>query len=444
MEICEIKNDGLSRMMQVKVPATALAEKLDARISEMQPRVQLKGFRPGKAPISHIRRLYGRAMMAELLENAVEENTKKLVEDNGWRLAVQPEVHLESDVEAIVAGASDLAFHVHVEIMPDFDPIDIKSVSLVATRSQARDDELDRSLANLAEMSKTYEPKTGKSVEGDSLTVDFVGTLDGTAFDGGTASDAVIILGSGRYLADFETGLTGAEAGEERKFDVTFPADYGAQDLAGKTAQFTAQVKEVKKPVVPPVDEDLAKKLGFEKFSTLQDAARSQLQAELDGIARQVIKRRLLDALDNAHQFDVPSGLVEAEFKQIWTQFERERDAGRMDEEDSQKTPEELEADYRRIAVRRVRLGLVLAEYGTRAKVQVTDEEVGRAIAMEARKYPGQGQQIVDFYRKNPGALANVRAPIFEDKVVDYLLELINPAEEVVPSETLRELAEAE
>lgn len=444
MEICEIKNDGLSRMMQVKVPASALAEKLDARISEMQPRVQLKGFRPGKAPISHIRKLYGKAMMAELLENAVEENTKKLVEDNGWRLAVQPEVHLESDVEQIVAGASDLAFHVHVEIMPDFDPIDVKTVSLVATKSQARDEDLDRALANLAEMSKTYETKKGKSVTGDSLTVDFVGTLDGTAFDGGTASDAVIILGSGRYLADFEAGLTGTEAGEERQFDVTFPADYGAQDLAGKTAQFTAQVKEVKKPVVPPVDEDLAKKLGFEKFSTLQDAARSQLQAELDGIARQVIKRRLLDALDNAHQFDVPSGLVDAEFKQIWSQFERERDEGRMDEEDSQKTPEELEADYRRIAVRRVRLGLVLAEYGTRAKVQVTDEEVGRAIAMEARKYPGQGQQIVDFYRKNPGALASVRAPIFEDKVVDYLLELINPAEEIVPSETLRELAEAE
>lgn len=443
MQICELKNDGLSRVIQIVVPAATLAERLERKIEEVKPRLQLKGFRPGKAPNSYVKKLYGRGLMGELLEQALQESAQKAIADNKWKLAGQPSMHMESNVEAVAAGDADLSFHMHVELMPDFTLVDPKSIVISKPRAVADDAELESTLARLAQENPVFEPKDGPAVEGDALVVDFVGRIDGVAFEGGTATGATITLGAGRFLPDFETGVAGAKAGEERAFDVRFPDDYAAANLAGKTAQFTADIKEVKAPRFPAVDTELAAQLGFADLAALQEAARAQLQSELDGLARQVLKRRLLDQLDEGHQFEAPPGLVEEEFQQIWRQVDQARSENQLDADDLAKSEDELKADYRKIAVRRVRLGLVLAEFGTRAAVHVTDEEVSRAIIEEARKFPGQSKQVVDFYRKNPNAVAAMRAPIFEEKVVNYLLELIRPAEEVVTRDELRALADA-
>lgn len=443
METCEIKNEGLSRTLQVTVPAAALAERLERKIEEVRPRLQLKGFRPGKAPLSHVRKLYGRGLMSELMEEALQESAQKAIEAQNWKLATQPHMHVECDVEKVAAGEADLAFHMHVELMPEFTLTDPKSLQLVRPKAEVGDGDLAKALEAIAEANKIYEAKDGPGEDGDALTVDFIGRIAGEAFEGGSAEGANIVLGAGRFLADFEKGVIGAKAGEERVFPVRFPEDYAAAHLAGKEAEFTAKVNEVKAPRVPAPDAELAAQLGFADFAALEAAARAQLQGELDGLARQVSKRRLLDQLDLAHQFEAPGGLVEEEFAQIWRQVDQARAGGQLDEDDLAKSEDELKADYRKIAARRVRLGLVLAEFGAKSGVSVTDEEVGRAISEEARRYPGQVKQIVEFYRKNPNALAAVRAPIFEDKVVDYLFELIKPAEETISQEELRALADA-
>ncbi len=443
MQICELKNDGLSRTIQIVVPAAILAERLERKIEEVKPRLQLKGFRPGKAPSSYVKKLYGRGLMGELLEQALQESAQQAIADNKWKLAGQPSMHMESNVEAVAAGEADLSFHMHVELMPEFTLMDPQTIVLTRPRAIADGSDLETTLANLAKENPVFELKDGPAGDGDAILVDFVGRIDGVAFDGGTATGATITLGAGRFLPDFEKGVAGARTGEERVFDVSFPDDYAAAHLAGKTAQFTADVKEVKAPRFPTADGELASQLGFADFAALQEAARAQLQGELDGLARQVLKRRLLDRLDESHQFEAPPGLIEEEFQQIWRQVEQARTENQLDADDLAKSVEELESDYRKIAMRRVRLGLVLAEFGTRASIHVTDEEVSRAIIDEARKFPGQTKQVVDFYRKNPNAVAAMRAPIFEEKVVNYLLELIKPAEETVSKDELRSLADA-
>lgn len=443
MQICELKNEGLSRTIQIVVPAATLAERLDRKIEEVKPRLQLKGFRPGKAPTSYVKKLYGRGLMGELLEQTLQESAQKAIADNNWKLAGQPSMHMESNVEAVAAGTADLAFHMHVELMPEFTLMDPKSIALTRPRALADESDLETTLSALAQQNPVFEAKDGPAVEGDALLVDFIGRIDGIAFEGGTATGATITLGAGRFLPDFETGIAGAKRGEERIFDVRFPDDYAAAHLAGKTAQFTADIKEVKAPRFPAVDSELAAQLGFEDLAALQDAARAQVQGELDSLARQVLKRRLLDRLDEGHPFDAPPGLIDEEFQQIWRQVEQARAENQLDSNDLAKPEDELKADYRKIAMRRVRLGLVLAEFGTRASIHVTDEEVSRAIIEEARKFPGQTKQVVDFYRKNPNAVAAMRAPIFEEKVVNYLLELIKPEEETVSKDELRALADA-
>lgn len=445
MNVTETKSEGLTREYKVVVSKDDLQEKLNAKIAEMRPQMRLKGFRPGKVPASHIRNMFGKSIMGEIVQETVNTSSQKALEDAELRPAAQPHIKLDSDEEQVLKGEADLAFDMHVEVMPDFEPSEIKDIELERPVAEVADEELDEALGKLAEANKKFEPrgKTAKARDGDAVVVDFVGKIDDEAFEGGTADDQTIVLGDGRFIPGFEDQLIGAKTNQDVEVKVTFPEDYAAENLAGKEAVFDVKVKEVRAPETPKIDEDFAKGLGLEGLDKLKELMKQQLEGELKNASRQKVKRGLLDVLDERHSFELPPKMVEDEFNQIWAQLEQEKAAGRLDEEDAKKSDEDLKEEYGKIAERRVRLGLVLAEIGRLNEIDVKPEEVSRALNMEASRYPGQEQQVVEFYQKTPAAMAQLRAPIFEEKVVDYILERVKVTDKTVSrDELMKELEE--
>lgn len=424
MEVTQTKAEGLSRTFEVKVPASELQSKLDARIEEIRPNMNLKGFRPGKVPAAHVRKMFGRDLMGEIIDKLVNETNQKALEDAELRPAGQPNVHVDGDMEEVVKGEADLAYHMHVDVMPEFTPVDVKTLKVTRPVAEVADEQVDEALKNLAEQNKQYEPraKTAKAKDGDAVVIDFVGKIDGEAFDGGSAEQQTIVLGSNRFIPGFEEQLVGVKTGEEKNLEVSFPEDYPSADLAGKAAVFETKVHEVRAPKVAEIDDEFAKGLGLESLEQLKGLISEQLKGELNQASRNKAKRDLLDRLDEAHSFDLPPNMVEAEFQQIWGQLQQEMDAGRITDDDKEKSEEDLKKEYHDIAERRVRLGLVLAEIGRVNDVRITEQEVQQALIREARQYPGQEREVIEFFQKNAGAMAQLRAPIYEDKVVDYIL----------------------
>ncbi len=439
MEVTQTKAEGLSRTFAVKVSAKELQSKLDARIEEIRPGMRLKGFRPGKVPAAHVRKMYGRDLMGEVIDKLVNETNQKALEDNALRPAGQPNVHLEDDIEKVVTGKADLSYHMHVDVMPEFIPADVTAITIERPVAEVSDEQVTEALGRLAEQNKKFEPraKTAKAKDGDVVVIDFLGKIDGEPFDGGKAEQQSIELGGGRFIPGFEEQLLGVKTGEEKDLNVSFPDDYPAENLAGKAAVFEVKVHEVRAPKTPEIDEDFAKGLGLESLEQLQGLIRDQLAAEHAGASRNKAKRALLDQLDTLHDFDLPPNMVEQEFQQIWQQLQTEMDAGRVSDEEKAKPEEELKEEYRTIAARRVRLGLVLAEIGRIADVRITEQEVNQALIREARQYPGQEREVIDFFRKNQGAMAQLRAPIYEDKVVDYILGAAKVEDKTVSREDL-------
>ncbi len=440
MQITQISGEGLSRVYGVRVGAAELGEKLDAKIAEIAPRLNLRGFRPGKVPPAHVKRIYGKALMGEVVEQTLDETSKQVVTENNLRVAATPDLTPQSNMDEVIAGKEDLAYELNIEVMPDFDPIDVSSLELSRPVYSPSEAEVDEALAELARQSRVYEPRAGKAAtaeDGDQLTIDFVGRIDGVAFEGGTAEDAQLVLGSGQFIPGFEEQLVGAKAGDETTVKVDFPADYGVERLAGKAAEFEVKVKEVKAPVESPPDDALAERLGMGDLEALKNALRVNLESEYAGKTRYKLKRQLLDKLDLAHDFPLPPRMVDAEFGQIWSQVEAEKQRGDLAPEDAGKSDEELRAEYLRIAERRVRLGLVLAEIGRRNFVAVTDAELEQAMRQEAMRYGAQAQQMFDLLRGNENAKAQMRAPIFEEKVVDLILEKAKVTEKAVSKEEL-------
>jgi trigger factor len=439
MQIEQTAAEGLSRTLTVTVAKSDLASRLDARIKDMQPKVRLKGFRPGKVPASHIRRMFAGEMMGELVQELVREGADKALSGKDLRPASQPEIDLRTSMEEIQAGKADLAFDVKVDIMPEFEPTDPKDLAFTKPVAEVSDEEITKQLEEIAKQQEVFasRKKGSKSKDGDQLVIDFAGRRDGVAFDGGTAEDMEIVLGAGRFIPGFEEALVGLKAGDEKTFPITFPTEYPAKDLAGAEAEFTVTVKDVRAPKEAKVDEDLAKAVGFEDLEKLKEAVKTNIAREFDAQSRQRAKRRILDALDEKHAFDLPQRMVEAEFGQIWQQVLADKEAGELDDDDQKKSDAELEADYRKIAERRVRLGLVLAEMGRKAGVEVTEAEVARAINQEAMRYRGQEQQVVRFFQENPGARAQIRAPLYEEKVIDLILETATVSQEKVSREDL-------
>jgi|EP01013_Petalomonas_cantuscygni_P039445 trigger factor len=439
MEVTQTKAEGLSRTFAVKVPASELQAKLDERIEEIRPQMKLKGFRPGKVPASHVRKLYGQDLMGELINKLVTETNQKALEDNELRPAGQPDVQLDGDMEAVVKGQADLSYNMNVDVMPEFEPADVSKLAITRPVAEVSQEQIDEALGRIAEQNTQYEAraKTAKAKDGDAVVMDFVGKIDGEAFEGGSAEQQTLVIGSGQFIPGFEDQLVGVKAGDEKDVTVTFPEEYGAADLAGKEAVFEVKVHEVRAPKTAELDDEFAKGLGLESLEQLTGLVKDQLKAEHDGASRAKAKRNLLDQLDEAHSFDLPPNMVEQEFNQIWQQLQAEMDAGRTADEDKDKTEDELKEEYRKIAERRVRLGLVLAEIGRVADVRISEQEVNQALIREARQYPGQETQVVEFFRNNPGAMAQLRAPIYEDKVVDHILEVAEITEETVSREEL-------
>jgi trigger factor len=425
IQIVEKSGEGLSRVYGVTVPVSDLTERLEARVAEITPTLNIKGFRPGKVPPGHVRRLYGKALMSEVVQQTLTESTQKVLDDNKLRPAGEPELKPEADFEAVMDGKADLAYELSIDLMPEFEPVDAATLSLSKPVYAPTAKEIDEAVADLAKQNRTYAARTGKTVkakDGDQLLIDFIGRVDGEAFEGGTATDVELVLGSGQFIPGFEEQLVGAKPDSDLTVKVTFPENYNAANLAGKAAEFETKVKEVRAPVDAPADDAFAERLGIENLEKLKELVKGNLEEQYAGASRFKLKRALLDVLDEKHDFPLPPKMVEAEFASIWNQVQQDKEAGQLPPEDLEKTEEQLTKEYRKIAERRVRLGLVLAEIGRANNVQVTDQELNAAILAEARKYGPQAQEVFNLLRENQNAQAQLRAPIFEDKVVDLIV----------------------
>ena len=442
MQVTETLNQGLKRAYKVVLPAQDLAQRLDSQLVEMKDKVRINGFRPGKVPVAHLKRMYGKSVMAEVVQNAVNEVNRKIVDDNKLRLANEPKIDFPSDqaeVEKALEAKGDLNFAISLEVLPQFDIGKFDDVALERPVLKIEESEVDEAIQKMADRNRSYEARgEGEAAQsGDKVTIDFVGKIDDVAFEGGSATDTDLVFGSNTFIPGFEDQLVGIKAGEARKVNVTFPETYGAANLAGKAAVFDVTAKAVAKPGPVEINDDFAKGFGIESVEKLKDAVRTNLQGEYDRVSRAKLKRALLDVLDKRYTFELPEGLVEQEFNGIWQQVQAEQQRTGKTFADENTTEEKAREEYMTIAKRRVRLGLLLAEVGDKAELKVTDDELSAALVERVRQFPGQEKAVWDYYRNNAEALASVRAPIYEEKVVDHIISQAKVTEKPVSKEEL-------
>lgn len=442
MQVTETLAEGLKHEFKVSVPASDIDAKVDARLVDMKDKVKLNGFRPGKVPVAHLKKVYGRSVAAETVEQLIRDTNAGIFTERGFRLATEPKVTMpteEKEIEDILAGKSDLNYSVAIEVVPAIELADFKTFNVEKPVAEVTDADVDEALKRIADQSRPYEAKAegAKAETGDRVTVAFKGTIDGVAFDGGTGENIQVVIGSGTFIPGFEDQLIGIASGETRTVKASFPKNYAAPNLAGKDAEFETTASLIEAPQESKVDDEFAKNLGMESLDKLKEAMRERLVAEFAGASRQRVKRVLLDKLDEAHKFGAPPSLVEEEFRLMWNSIKAEMESTGKTFADEDTTEEKAKEEYEKIADRRVRLGLVLSEIGEKNKITVTDDEVSRALIDRARQSPGREKEVWDFYRSNPNALAQLRAPIYEDKVVDFILELANVTEKKVSRDDL-------
>ena len=442
MQVNETVADGLKREFKVSIPAADIGAKADAQLADLKDKVRLNGFRPGKVPTAHLKKLYGRSVMAETVEKTIQETNSQIFTERGFKLATEPKVTLpteEKAVEEILSGNADLTYTVAIEVVPAIELADFKSFTVEKPVAEVSDADVDEAIKRIAEQNRDYADKGegAKAESGDRVTISFKGTIDGTPFEGGTGEGIQVGIGSNTFIPGFEDQLIGITKDETRTLKVPFPKNYGNAELAGKDAEFETTATLIEAPKDKTIDDEFAKSLGLESLDKLKEAARERLSAEYAAASRQKVKRTLLDRLDEAHKFEAPPSLVDEEFNLMWNSIKAEMESAGKTFADEDTTEEAANAEYRKIADRRVRLGLVLSEIGEKNKISVTDDEVSRAVIERARQMPGREKEVWDFYRSNPNALAQLRAPIYEDKVVDFLLELATVNEKKVSREDL-------
>jgi len=438
MQVTELPADGMKRQFKIVVPAGDLSAKVDERLAELAQTAQLPGFRKGKVPVGLLKKQYGQALYGEALEQAVNQSTAKAIEDRGLKPALQPRVDLKE-----LAEGKDVEFEVAIEVLPEIGKLDFSGIELERLKAVVPDKDVEDAIERIAKANRDQKPvdPLRPAQKGDALKVDFVGSVGGVEFPGGKAEDYVLELGSGSFIPGFEDQLVGAEVGKPLDVKVTFPADYGNAELAGKEAVFKCTVKEIREFVDKPADDDLAKKNNFENLEAMRKAVADRIGQDYAQVSRSMIKRQLLDKLAEGHKFAVPEGLVEGEFKSIWQRVEEAKKAGEKLEDDEDK----MRKEYREIAERRIRLGLLLADVGRSNSIDVTPEELNQAVMREAMRYPGQERQVLEFYGKNAELKEQLKAPIFEEKTVDFILELAKVNEKsVTPEELLKAAREAE
>jgi trigger factor len=449
MQVTETLNEGLKRKLSVTIPAADLVSRLDAKLEELKGQASIKGFRPGKVPTAHLKKVYGRSAMSEVMTDAINSTVSDTLDGRKERAAAQPKVDLPQDqtiINDVLDGKADLAFEVEYEVLPPVTLMELKGLKLTKPVVEATEEEIDAEVNRVFAQNRGYSDKGDGAVveQGDRLGLSFVGKIDGVAFPGGTSDHAHLTVGSGEFIPGFEEQLVGQKKDETRTIKVTFPADYGNAELAGKEATFDVTVLHVDGPNQGALDDDFAKRLGLEDLAALRGAVKEQMESALESMSRQHVKRQILDALDEGHKFDVPAQLVEAEFATIWQRVQHEVESHGRSFEDEGTTEEEAREQYKRIAERRVRLGLVVAEVGNQNEVQVTDDEHQQALLAEIRRFPGQEQQVYDYYRKNAQALASLRAPVFENKVVDFIAGLADQTDKKMSRDELAKLIQAD
>ena len=435
MQITESSTEGLKHEMTVVIAAADIERRVTDRLAEIGRTIRLPGFRPGKVPLNVLRKRYGSSVMGEVLERTVSDSSSAAMRERNLRPALQPKVEIVSFNEG-----KDLQYKLAVEVLPQFPLMNFAELKLERLKPEVPEEEIDNALQRIAQQQRKSEMVDRAAEKGDVVVMDFVGSVDGVEFPGGSAKDYSLELGSGSFVPGFEDQLVGVKGGEARKVALTFPADYGNTDLSGKAAEFAVTVKSVKAVIPQPVDESLATAIGMENLAALRQVVRERIERDYQGIARQKLKTALLDQLGEHHKFSVPQGMIDIELETIWRQYqaqlERAKQAGTPDPEPA-KDEAAIKAEYRDIAERRVRLGLVLAEVGSKNNITVTQDEVNRAMTEEARRFPGQEKHVVEYYRNNPGAIDNLRAPIYEDKVIDFILELAQVTDRAVPLKEL-------
>ncbi|MDO9415368.1 trigger factor [Pararhizobium sp.] len=440
MQVIETLADGLKRELKVVIPAKDMQARMNERLADAKDKVRINGFRPGKVPMAHLKKMYGKSIMAELVNELVRDKPTEILSGRGEKSATQPEIAMtedEAEAEKILSAEADFEFTVAYEVIPSITLKDVSGIKVVREVVDVEESEVTEQIMRIAESARTYETKKGKAANGDRVTIDYLGKVDGEAFDGGKDSDAELVLGSNRFIPGFEEQLVGLKAGDEKVITVTFPAEYPAANLAGKEATFDISVKDVAAAADIEINDDLATKLGLESADKLKEVVRGQIEQQFHGMTRQKVKRQILDQLDDMYQFDTPQRLVDAEFENIWRQINTDLSQAGKTFADEDTTEEEARGEYRKLAERRVRLGLVLSEIGEKAGVQVSDEEMQRSLYEQLRQFPGQEKEILDYFQKTPGAAASLRAPIFEEKVVDHLLSEVSVTDKTVSKEEL-------
>jgi trigger factor len=440
MQVTETATEGLKRELKIVIPATELASRLDTYLNDLKGRVQLRGFRPGKVPVAHLKKVYGKSAMAEIVNTVIGETTAKAIEERNEKSAMQPKIEFkDEEAEKVLDGAADLAFDMTYEVIPAFELQPVEGIAIERPVADITDAEIQERLEQVGEGARTYEPrgKTAKARDGDRLTLSYLGKIDGEPFEGGADEKAYVFLGSKRFIPGFEEQLVGVKTGEKKTIEVSFPAEYPAAHLAGKAATFDVEIAEVAAPADLKLDDDWAKTLGMDSLDALKAALRGQIEQSYGAQTRQKVKRQLLDALDKQYTFDLPPTLVDQEFEIIWRQVSAEMERTGKSFADEDTTEEAAREEYRKIAQRRVRLGLVLSKIGEENKIQVTEQELQRALVERARQFPGQERQVFEFYRKDPSALASLQAPVFEEKVVDHLLTQVTVTDKTVSKDEL-------
>ncbi len=434
MQVIDKSSDGLTRVFNVVISATSIEERVVSRLNEVGQQVRLPGFRPGKVPMKLLRTRFGQSVRGEILENTISESTQAALTERALKPAMQPRVELVTFEEG-----KDLEFSVKLEVLPEIGATDFSGIELVRPVSPVTDEEMDKAVQDFLKSRRTSQAVTEArgARAGDGVVADFVGTIDGVEFEGGKASGATIEIGAGAFIPGFEDQLIGAKAGDVVTVNVTFPADYGAKDLAGKPAVFSVTIKELRAFTTPELSDELAAQTGDANADALKGRMRTFLQQSHDSASRLRVKRMLLDQLAEGHSFAVPQGMVDVEFDAIWRQIEQVMKSGQLDPEDADKSEADLKAEYRAIAERRVRLGLLLSDVGQKNGVAVSQDDLARAMTQEAMRYPGQEQAVFEYYQRNPQALETLRAPIFEEKVVDFIFSRVKITDKPV---TLDEL----
>lgn len=440
MQVTETLNEGLKRELKIVVSKDDMDTQVTQRLEEMRPQMRLNGFRQGKVPLSHLRKMYGKQAMAELVNEYISKRTGEVLKERDEKAAQQPEISMTEDEKAaddILSGKADFEFSMSYEVIPEINAPELEKIKLTRPVAEVTDAEIDERIEQIGESSRPYEEKKGKAADKDRVTMNYLGKIDGEPFEGGADNDAKLVLGSGMFIPGFEEQLVGTKAGDETTVKVSFPEDYGAAHLAGKEAEFDVSVSLVEKPGKLEINDEFASNLGMESVEKLKEAVRGQMEGQYASFSKSKVKRQLLDALDEKTKMELPAKMVEQEFDNIWQQMTSELERSGKSFEDEDTTEEDAKKEYRELAERRVRLGLVLADIGEKADIQVTEEEMQAAVYQQVQQYPGQEEQVLNYFKENPDAVAGLRAPIYEDKVVEFIVEKAEVTEETVSKDDL-------